>query len=284
MMRRISKLGVVALLIGTTGLFGCRKDDPDVKDKLDKILANQAAEDKKLDTIAQGRGAAAGAPGARPPMNEPDPKLTYSVPIDGDYPNGPATAKVTIVEAADYACPFCARVGGTVDELKKQYGDQVRVVYKHFVVHPQIAMTPALAACAAGEQGKFWEFHHAIWDGAWEVQPQPHMKDPKMLGADQMEVIAKGLNLDMKKFKDDMAGDKCKNDINGTMAFLSKMGVHGTPAFFINGRYVSGAQPIDNFKTIIDEEIKKADTAIAAGTKAEDYYKTAIVDKGKKSL
>jgi predicted DsbA family dithiol-disulfide isomerase len=99
-----------------------------------------------------------------------------------------------------------------------------------------------------------------------------------------MEEIAKGLQLNVDKFKTDMGGDKCKNDVNGTMAFLSKMGVHGTPAFFINGRYISGAQPIENFKSVIDEEIKKADAAIAAGTKAEDYYKTAIVEKGKKSL
>jgi predicted DsbA family dithiol-disulfide isomerase len=68
------------------------------------------------------------------------------------------------------------------------------------------------------------------------------------------------------------------------MLALSKLGVRGTPAFFINGRYLSGAQPIESFKAVIDEELKKADEAIKGGVKAEDYYRTAIMEKGKKTI
>ncbi len=171
----------------------------------------------------------------------------------------------------------------TLEELQKQYGDNVRFVFKHFVVHPTTAMTPALATCAAGMQGKFWEFEKAVWNSAWDVT-SGRPKDLQMLNEDNMNKIATDLKLNVDKFKADLKGDKCKSDVNGGMAVLSKLGVRGTPAFFINGRYLSGAQPIDSFKTIIDEEIKKADEAIKAGTKPEDYYKVAVMEKGKKSL
>jgi predicted DsbA family dithiol-disulfide isomerase len=157
-------------------------------------------------------------------------------------------------------------------------------VFKHFVVHPQVAMTPALATCAAGMQGKFWDFEHAVWSAAWEGEPRPHMKDAAMLAQDNMEKIAKDLKLNVDKFKADMAGDKCKQYVSESMQTLSKLGVRGTPAFFINGRYLSGAQPIESFKAIIDEEIKKADDAIKGGVKPDQYYKTAVVEKGKKTL
>jgi protein-disulfide isomerase len=175
------------------------------------------------------------------------------------------------------------RVGSTLEELNKAYPNDVRFVFKHFVVHPQTAMTPALATCAAGNQGKFWEMEKAVWSSAWDTS-SGRMKDVQMLNQDNMEKLAGELKLNMDKFKADMAGDKCKKDIQDGMSMLSKMGVRGTPAFFINGRYLSGAQPIEAFKAVIDEEIKKADEAIKSGTKADDYYKTAVVDKGKKSL
>jgi protein-disulfide isomerase len=171
----------------------------------------------------------------------------------------------------------------TLEDLQKQYGNDVRFVFKHFVVHPQTAMTPALATCAAGMQGKFWDFESAVWDGAWDRQAG-RPKDMAKLNEDNMVKLATDLKLNVEKFKTDMKGDKCKNDVNGGMATLSKLGVRGTPAFFINGRYLSGAQPIESFKSVIDEEIKKADDAIKAGAKAEDYYKTAVMEKGKKTL
>jgi protein-disulfide isomerase len=156
-------------------------------------------------------------------------------------------------------------------------------VFKHFVVHPQTAMTPAVATCAAGNQGKFWEMEKAIWNNAWDLQ-SGRMKDPKLLDEDNMKKLAQSLNLNMDKFNSDMSGDSCKKQISDSMQALSKLGVRGTPAFFINGRYLSGAQPIESFKSVIDDEIKKADEAIKGGTKADEYYKTAVMEKGKKQL
>ncbi len=157
-------------------------------------------------------------------------------------------------------------------------------MFKHYVVHPQIAMTPALAVCAAGEQGKFWEMKSAIFKSAWELEPQPRMKDPNLLNQENMEKLASSLGLKMEKFKADMAGDKCKNDIQNDQKVVSAVGTRGTPAFYINGRFISGAQPIDRFKAVIEEELKKYDAAVKAGAKAETYYQDAVVGKGKKSV
>ena len=142
----------------------------------------------------------------------------------------------------------------TLEELNKQYEGNVRFVFKHFVVHPQTAMTPALATCAAGMQGKFWEFEKAVWNSAWDVQAG-RPKDLQMLNEDNMNKIATDLKLNVEKFKSDLKGDKCKGDVNNGMAILSKLGVRGTPAFFINGRMLSGAQPFEAFKDIIDQEL-----------------------------
>src|SRR5262245_46608155 len=169
------------------------------------------------------------------------------------------------------------RVSSTLDELKKQYGDNLRIVWKHYVVHPQVATDASLAACAAQQQGKFKEFHEEIWAKGWEGG---RMKD---ISAPAMEKIAQDLKLDMNKFKADMASQKCKDDLANDQKMLAAVGTRGTPAFYINGRYLSGAQPIDSFKKLIDEEMKKADDAIKAGAKAEEYY-SSIVAKGKKSV
>ena len=157
-------------------------------------------------------------------------------------------------------------------------------MFKHFVVHPQTAMTPALATCAAGMQGKFWEMEKAVWNSAWDIAAGPKMKDVQLLGEDNMVKLATDLKLNLDKFKADLKGEKCKNDVQGTMAALSRVGVRGTPAFFINGRYLSGAQPIEAFKALIDEELKKADEAVKGGAKPDEYYKTAVMEKGKKTL
>jgi protein-disulfide isomerase len=170
-----------------------------------------------------------------------------------------------------------------MDEIAKNYPNDVRFVYKHFVVHPQVATIPALATCAAQKQGKFWEMEKAIWESAWEVEPRPRMKDQALLGKDNMEKLAKEIGLDVGKFKTDIDGEACKTQIANHQRELGSVGVDGTPAFFVNGRPVSGAQPYQNFKALIDEELKKADEAIKAGTKPEEYYEKAVVEKGKKT-
>lgn len=276
------------VLLAVVFAAACQADNRNVERKLDEM-----AKDIK-DLKAQiGRGAGAGAAAPRPQRAEPDAAKTYAVSIEGDPIDGPADAKVTIVKAYDYACPYCDRVRDTMDQLRKKYGNDIRIAYKQLVVHPQQATAGALAVCAANKQGKFLQMDQLLWDKGFKGRqfdkdvtgdggvPQRCWENaagcPIVLGYAQ-EI---GLNAD--KFKADMKGE-CFALMQKDQRDLQVLGVSATPAFFINGRYLSGAQPIDRFVTLVDEELKKANDKIAAGTPAAQYYQQAVLDKGLKQL
>jgi protein-disulfide isomerase len=212
-------------------------------------------------------------PPSRP--HGPDPDTVYAVPVGNSPFRGPRDAKVTIIRSYEFACPFCERSRGTMDELLKRYGKDLRIVYKHFIVHPQVASTPAYAVCAAHKQGKFFEMENALWERAY--------KAGRDFSPANMEAIARGLGLDMRRFLADMNSPACADEVRDDQALLSKVGARGTPAFFINGRPLSGARPADMFATIIDEELARANKAIKAGIKQRSYY-DHIVKTGKDSL
>ena len=124
-----------------------------------------------------------------------------------------------------------------------------------------------------------------IWAHAWTVTSPagyPRLDRAKLTETD-MELLAADIGLDVSVFLRDMASKDCRRDIDEDKAQLSAVGNRGTPAFFINGRYLSGAQPAAAFERIIDEEIAKADEALAGGVKLSDYYDATVVKAGRKS-
>lgn len=142
-------------------------------------------------------------------------------------------------------------------------------------MHPQSATEPALAACAGGQQGKFEAMEHAIWEKAYAKRD---------FAPATLEGIAKGVGLDMAKYKADRDG-VCKEKIRQDQADVSAVGTTGTPAFYINGRFLSGARPVDQFKALVDEELKKANERIAKGeATAANYYDKFVFQKGLKKL
>ena len=149
------------------------------------------------------------------------------------------------------------------------------MVYKHYVVHPQSATLPAQAACAGHLQGKFSEMEHLIWTKGYNAG--------RNFSQDNLDSMAKELNLNMDKFKSDMSGP-CAQTVRKDQRELSQVGTRGTPAFYINGRFISGAQQPDAFKRVIDEELKKANGRIAQGTPVEQYYDKFVLKEGLKKL
>ena len=147
------------MLVAIMVVAGCQSDSRNT----DRKLEDMAKDIKDIKQLLA-RGGAAGAAQPRPQRAEPDRAKTYSMPVDNDPVDGPADAKVTLVKAYDYACPYCEKVRGTMDDLRKKYGNDLRVVFKQFVVHPQIATAPALAVCAANKQGKFLQMDQLLWD------------------------------------------------------------------------------------------------------------------------
>ncbi len=216
--------------------------------------------------------------------DEPAPDAVFAVDITSDLKlgqvNGPATALVTIVKAFDFACPYCQRVNDTLDELVKDYGGKVRVVYKNLVVHTEVATAAHLASCAAAKQGKYIAFKNAVWEKGFLPYFQTH--DASKLGQDSLLGIAKGVaGLDPARLKKDMSGDECKAFVQSDMAELEKFHVSATPTFFINGILISGALDKNSFKEIIDERFA---IATATGVPAAAYYEQEVMGKGERKF
>jgi protein-disulfide isomerase len=132
----------------------------------------------------------------------------------------------------------------------------------------QRAMPAAMASEAAGKQGKFWEMHDKIFENQKDLTDENFVKWAEELG------------LNVEQFKKDLNDPKLQEKIKNQQALGMQLGARGTPAFFINGRFLSGAQPVENFKKVIDEEVAKADKLIAAGTPKAKVYEQTIA-KGK---
>jgi protein-disulfide isomerase len=284
----MKKLALLTVLL----VAACQPDTKNLERKVDQIAQDQR---KIMDMLAKGGGAGAGAAAPRAQRPEPDRSKTYSLSVENDPFDGPADAKITLVKAYDYACPYCEKVRGTMDDLHKKYGNDLRVVYKQLVVHPRNAMAGALAFCAAGKQGKHRDMDRLIWDKGFNVRQldmsdvtpaegggQPQKCWDTAEGCKFVVSYAQELQLDVNKFKADMK--ECQGTVNADMKHLQALMVGATPAFFINGRFISGAVPLENFQAVIDEELKKANERIAQGTPAAQYYQTWVVDKGLKTV
>ncbi|HEX5271053.1 MAG TPA: thioredoxin domain-containing protein, partial [Gemmataceae bacterium] len=188
-------------------------------------------------------------------------RTVYRVPTLDAPARGGAQPKVTLVEFGDFESPFCARVEATLATLLKSYGADLALVYRHnpqaFHPHGELA---ALASEAARAQGKFWEMHDKLYANA------------TALDRESLDKYAAELGLDVARFKKDLdAGlgkDRMRRDIDDAQRF----GAQTSPSFFINGRELSGNRPLEDFKVAIDEEMRKADKLLAAGTPRGDLY------------
>ena len=180
-------------------------------------------------------------------MHLPTPPVTrVEVAIDGAPAKGPATAPVTIVEFSDFHCPFCKRVLPTLNDLTARYGDRVKLVFRDYPIdqlHPG-ARTAHVAARCAHEQGKFWAYHDVLFEKS------PH--------TDDLKGYARQVGLDLSAFERCLASKKYASAVQKDIDAGSKLGVTGTPAFFINGRLVSGAQPLEAFVQVIEDELQRA--------------------------
>jgi protein-disulfide isomerase len=159
---------------------------------------------------------------------------------------GPANAKVEVIEFSDFQCPYCLRAHPVVAQLLQTYGDKIHFVYRNYPLpsHPNAREAAEAGACAA-EQGKFWEYHDRLFD-----------HQDKLSDADLKEHAA-ALGLDAGRFAACLSSRKYQKDIDADIAAANDVGVTGTPAFFVNGRPLEGAQPFDVFKDVIDEELAR---------------------------
>lgn len=167
-------------------------------------------------------------------------------PVDAKGPSrGNASAKVVIVEFADFECGFCAKAHETVMGVMKSYGDKVRLVFRHYPLsfHAKAPKAAEATACA-DEQGKFWELHDALFES-------------QELGVEALKMQARRTGLDEQKFNSCLDSGRTAALVKRDMAAGQQVGVSGTPAFFINGFMLSGAQPEEAFRKLIDAELAR---------------------------
>jgi protein-disulfide isomerase len=179
---------------------------------------------------------------------QPAPRAdTSGLAIDDDQVKGPSEAKVTIFVFSEFQCPYCRIGAQRLDEALEDVKDQVKVVFKHFPLpfHDQ-AKPAAKAAMAAGEQGKFWQMHDLLF------------RNQQRLAEDAIFVeLAEELGLDVDQFKKDMQKASFDEQIEADMKKGEELGVRGTPAFFIDGTRVIGAQPTEVFREVIEEALSE---------------------------
>ncbi len=231
---------------------------------IDRAVGPQIPTPGKPDARAQ-------AAAAQQPRQPPKPDNTvWRLPVDGSPIAGSPTALVTLVEFSDYQCPFCQRAHVTIQQVQKDYGNRLRVVMKEFpltTIHP-MARGAALAALAAGAQGKYWEMHDKLFANQRALDPA------------SLEGYARELGLDVPRFQADLASPLSAATIERDQELAGGLGLNGTPAIFINGRRLpGGAAPIESFKALIDEELAKAEAMVRAGTPPSDVY-ARIIEKG----
>jgi protein-disulfide isomerase len=173
-----------------------------------------------------------------------------SVEIGPNPVKGPATAPVTIVEFSDYQCPYCSRVEATLKQLEDKYGDKLRLAFRDFPlvdIHKDASRAAEAAACA-NEQGKFWEMHDKMF------------ANQGGLSADGLKKMAAEIGLSADPFAACLDSGKNTATWKAETAVAVSHGVTATPGFFINGRFLNGAVPIEQFSQIIDDELDRAGT------------------------
>ena len=196
------------------------------------------------------------------PLPEPD-TTVWRVPVGKSPVLGAPDAPVTLVVFDDLECPFCKRAQATVRELSKRYGAELRVVFKHnpLPFHKN-ALPAAMLVIEARAQKGDAAFFRAV-DLAFDAQD---------LGKDSLKGIAASLGLDVGRAVRAIETTKHKDVIAEDQDLAFSLQARGTPHFFVNGRRISGAQPLDAFVTVIDAELASAKQKVAAGVPAANVY------------
>jgi protein-disulfide isomerase len=287
MATKIGASGTPAFRINGVAVVGAQPFE-----KFKEVIDAQLAEAQKL--VASGtpkekvyveltKKNAAGGPEAaadrkpsepqKPPQPPPEDTTVYKVNVASDDPVlGPKDALVTIVQWSDYQCPFCKRVEDTMKQVVDTYKGDVRVVWKDNALpfHPRAIPAAYVGIAnykAKGDKG-FWDAHHALFESA------PKLED------DDLKAVAEKLGLSWDTIKKDIDAKKYAAKIDANMEQAGDLDARGTPAFFINGRKLSGAQPFESFKKVIDAELEKAKALVAKGTPKAKIYEE-IMKEGK---
>lgn len=188
---------------------------------------------------------------ATDPNAPPTPTIMEFVLADARHIEGSPDALVTMIEFSDFKCPYCGRfVAESLERLRKEYVStgQVRFVYKHYAILGQESSRSAEASECIAEQGKFWEYHDAIF--ADQATTRSTLDDPGLAE------LAGQVGVDTTAFEECLASGRYTAQISQQSLSVQALGFRGTPSFLINGVALTGAQPFEVFQQVIEEQLK----------------------------
>lgn len=174
------------------------------------------------------------------------PRFSLSLPASAPT-SGPADAPVVVVEYADYQCPYCQRAEENVQALLKRYAGRIKLVHRDYPLesHPQARAASEAAHCA-GEQGRFFEYRHGL------------MVEPGDMQASDLRRRAEALRLDLPAFGTCLSTGRYREQVESSLKEGQELGVSSTPTFFVNGRMLLGARPLEDFVEVVEDELKRA--------------------------
>lgn len=181
--------------------------------------------------------------------------------VDDDPYLGPEEAPIVIVEFSAYACPYCGRhFQQTFEPLLENYGEYIRYVFRDYpIINPNVSFAASLAAGCANEQGEFWDYHSALF----EHQDELSNNEFYITLADEME-------LDTEEFQACFDEQRYSSEVNADYVDGQILNITGTPAFLVNGQFISGAQPYELFERLIVRELEAAGIDVEVGGTTED--------------
>jgi protein-disulfide isomerase len=181
------------------------------------------------------------------PTGQIDPDARVDVSVDDDPAHGPVDAPVIMIEFSDFNCPYCGRFAReTLPLLRENYEGRIRFVYRDYPILGDSSLQAAIAAECADDQGAFWEFHDLLFENQGSFNQAMFIR------------FGEALELNIEQFTACHNDPATRDEIGGDFAVAQRLGVSGTPTFFINGRPVVGAQPYEVFQGVIDEELASA--------------------------
>ncbi|MBZ0294699.1 MAG: thioredoxin domain-containing protein [Anaerolineae bacterium] len=210
-----------------------------------RVADNQALIDEAVAAIISAQEESLSAIAVPPSLDNPDSRFT--VRADETRFQGPEDAPVVIVEFSDFNCTYCNRFANeTLNPLLTNYEGKVRFTYRDYPILAESSLTAALAGHCAAEQGNFWDYHTMLFENRGEF------------AREQLIGYAESIGLDADSFTTCLDEERYLDTVVADYRDGEGLGIRGTPAFFINGRPISGAQPYEVFAGIIDEELAAA--------------------------
>lgn len=245
---RFAVVASLFLLAGILiGAFGYNLLIQNQRTMIEEVIATQIAgqdqriADQVFSTILEG------VSGGQPQAVEPGAGQRREVSVDDDPGIGSPDAPIVMIEFSDFQCPYCGRFATTtLDPILEAYGDYIYFVYRDFTILGPESTNAAIAAQCANDQEQFWAFHDLLFDNQQNLNRATYLD------------LAGQLNLNIDTFTGCLDNENYLEEVQQDSATAQELGATGTPTFFINGRYVSGAQPFEVFAGIIEEELAAA--------------------------